>query len=277
VAPAFTRSSDFAIDKPAGHACPNLGDDNRCGIHSSLRSRGFAGCTVFDCFGAGQQVSRVTYGGRSWRDHPDTAGRMFAAFGVMRHLHELLYYLTEALAMPRAAAVHGDLGEARDGIEALAAGTPEDLLALDVAPLRAGVGELLGRASELVRSAVPNSGGGPGGRRGGRARPRKRDRRGADLIGAVLTGTDLRGTTLRGAYLIGADLTGADLRDCDLLGADLRGADLSGANLEGALFLLQSQVDSANGDVRTTLPAGRTRPAHWNGAAAARGGGGPIK
>jgi hypothetical protein len=255
VAPAFARSSDFAIDKPAGHACPNLGADFRCGIHASLRPRGFVGCTVFDCFGAGQQVSRVTYGGRSWRDDPDTAGQMFAVFGVLRHLHELLYYLTEALAMPRAAAVHGALAEARDGIEALAAGTPEEVLALDVAPLRAGVGELLGRASELVRSHGVRP-----------SRGRKRDRRGADLIGAVLTGTDLRGATLRGAYLIGADLTGADLGGCDLLGADLRGANLAGANLEGALFLLQSQVDSATGDSRTTLPDGRVRPAHWGAA-----------
>lgn len=260
MAPAFARSSDFAIDKPAGHACPNLGADFRCGIHSSLRSRGFAGCTVFDCFGAGQQASQVTYGGRNWRDDPDRAGQMFAAFGVLRHLHELLYYLTEALASPRAAAVHGALAEARDAIEALAGGTPEELLALDVAPLRAGVGELLGRVSELVRSHAR--------KRDRRSEARKWDRRGADLIGAVLTGTDLRGATLRGAYLIGADLTDADLRDCDLLGADLRGTNLSGANLEGALFLLQSQLDSATGDGRTTLPEGRIRPAHWGAAPA---------
>jgi hypothetical protein len=32
--PAFAKSSDFAIDKPAGRACPNLQDDFRCGIHA---------------------------------------------------------------------------------------------------------------------------------------------------------------------------------------------------------------------------------------------------
>ena len=37
VAPAFAASADFAIDKPAGHACPHLRDDALCGIHAELR------------------------------------------------------------------------------------------------------------------------------------------------------------------------------------------------------------------------------------------------
>ena len=264
VAPAFARSSDFAIDKPAGRACPNLGTDFRCGIHSSLRDKGFAGCTVFDCFGAGQQISRSTYAGRDWQADPAGAGQMFAAFGVMRHLHELLYYLTEALELPRARRLHAEVAEVRDGILALTDGSPDELLALDVAPLRTGVGDLLARVSDLARATA-----GARDPAGGRssAGGRKRDRRGADLVGAVLIGTNLRGATLRGAYLIGADLTDADLRDTDLLGADLRGAELSGANLTGALFLLQSQLDSARGDARTVLPAGRAHPDHWQAAA----------
>ena len=53
VAPAFSASADFAIDKPAGHPCPHLRPDFRCGIHTDLRGRGFRGCAVYDCFGAG--------------------------------------------------------------------------------------------------------------------------------------------------------------------------------------------------------------------------------
>jgi hypothetical protein len=261
VAPAFAASSDFAIDKPAGHACPNLTDTFRCGVHSSLRDRGFAGCTVFDCFGAGQQISQHTFAGRDWRTHPDEAGRMFAVFGVMRGLRELLYYLAEALEISRAASLHPQLREARDGIQALANGSPDDLLALDIRPLKAGVGDLLGRASDLARAPARTSA--RDARTSAPKGAQKRDRRGADLIGAVLTGTDLRGTTLRGAYLIGADLTNADLRDTDLLGTDLRGAKLHGANLQGALFLLQSQLDAATGDASTTLPTTRTHPGHW--------------
>jgi glutathione S-transferase len=174
---------------------------------------------------------------------------MFAAFHAMRNLHELLYYLTEALAVPAARPLRDELRAARDGIGKLADGSAEELIALDVAPLRSGAGDLLARVSDLARA--------------GTGRSRKRDRRGADLIGAVLTGTDLRGANLRGAYLIGADLTGADLRGADLLGTDLRGANLGGADLTGTIFLIQSQLDAARGTEATKLPESRTHPPHW--------------
>ncbi|MEU4540858.1 pentapeptide repeat-containing protein [Streptosporangium sp. NPDC023825] len=248
VVPAFSASSDFAIDKKAGQACPNLRTDFRCGIHTRLRDKGFRGCTVYDCFGAGQKVSQVTFGGQDWRRAPRTAKQMFEVFPIMRDLHELLWYLTEALTLPQALPVHGELGLALERTERLTRDTPDALVRLDVAAHRREVNALLLRTSELVRAGA------------GRG---KKDRRGADLIGAKLRGADLRGANLRGAYLIGADLRGADLRTADLIGADLRGADLSGADLTGSIFLIQSQLDAAKGDARTTLPPSLTRPAHW--------------
>ena len=56
----FARSADFAVDKPPATPCSNLAADFSCTIHDRLRVRGFAGCTVFDCFGAGQRLSQVT-------------------------------------------------------------------------------------------------------------------------------------------------------------------------------------------------------------------------
>jgi hypothetical protein len=64
VVPAFSASSDFAIDKAAGQPCPNLRADFACAIHDRLRQRGFPGCAVYDCFGAGQQVAQVTFNGQ---------------------------------------------------------------------------------------------------------------------------------------------------------------------------------------------------------------------
>ena len=247
VAPAFSASADFAIDKPAGEPCPHLHRDFRCGIHDRLRPRGFPGCTVYDCFGAGQQVAQVTFGGRDWRQAPHTASRMFAVFGVMRQLHELLWYLSEALTLPVAAPVHGELRRAFDETGRLTGGTPEELVALDVSGHRDTVNVLLSKASALVR--------GTGGA----------DRRGTDLIGADLRAADLRAANLRGAYLIGADLRRTDLGLADLTGADLRGADVRGADLRRALFLTQSQLDAATGDTATKLPPALTRPAHWPG------------
>ncbi|MCG7209170.1 pentapeptide repeat-containing protein [Streptomyces arenae] len=254
VALPFTASADFAVTKPAGTPCRNLGGDHRCGIHTELRGRGFAGCTVYDCFGAGQRVSQVTFGGRDWRSGPpEHVRRMVDVFPVVRQLHELLWYLTAALALPAARPVHAELEALLDRTEALALGTPEELAALDVAAHRQDVNALLLRASELARTGV-------------RSRGRTKDRRGADLMGARLRGADLRGASLRGAYLIAADLTGADLRDADLIGADLRDADLTDADLTGAFFLTQPQVDAARGSAGTRLPESVTRPVHWTAA-----------
>jgi uncharacterized protein YjbI with pentapeptide repeats len=248
VAPAFSVSADFAIDKPAGHPCPHLQPGFRCGIHHDLRGRGFRGCAVYDCFGAGQQVSQVTFGGRDWRQDPSAATQMYAVFPVMRQLHELLWYLAAALALPPARAVHGELRHALAATQALTNRPAGVLLALDTGRHRAQVNALLLRASELVRAQVP----GP-----------KLDRQGAGLIGARLARADLRGASLRGARLIGADLRHADLRLADLTGADLRGADLRGADLTTSLFLTQAQLDAAEGDSGTGVPAPLTRPAHW--------------
>ncbi|MDT0443333.1 pentapeptide repeat-containing protein [Streptomyces johnsoniae] len=248
VALPFAASTDFPVDKAAGRPCGNLRDDFRCGIHAELRDRGWVGCTVFDCFGAGQQVSAVTFGGLDWRRAPETAGRMFQVFPVMRALHELLWYVTEALALPAAAPVHPRLRRAARDLRQRADGDPESLLAFDIAALRADVNALLLRAGELVRAGVPG---------------RKKNHRGADLIGARLRGADLRGASLRGARLIAADLTRADLRTADVIGADFRDADLSGADLTGSIFLTQAQLDAARGDATTRLPATLSRPAHW--------------
>ncbi|WP_251096026.1 pentapeptide repeat-containing protein [Streptomyces sp. Caat 7-52] len=253
VALPFARSADFALDKPAGRPCPNLQGDHRCGIHADLRQKGFTGCTVYDCFGAGQKVSQVTFGGQDWRTgSKEHARRMFDVFPVVRQLHELLWYVTEALSLPAARPVHPELRQAREKTERLTRGTPGELAALDVAAHRQEVNVLLLRTSELARAGV-----------GGKGRGKGKDRRGADLIGARLKGADLRGASLRGAYLIAADLTGADLRGADLIGADLRDADLTDADLTGAFFLTQPQLNAARGSLGTRLPGSVGRPVHW--------------
>ena len=230
------------VDKPGGRPCLNLLDDDRCGIHATLREDGWPGCTVFECLGAGQQVSQVTYAGVSWREN-DNLAEMGAVLTVMRQLHEMLVHLDEVERRtpdPEAASV-------RTRVEELTGADPETLLTADVDDLHEQVGGLLGAASERVR----------------RRWPAARDMSRRDLAGQRLTG-DLRGCTLRGALLLGADLAGADLTDADLLGADVRGADLTGADLSTALFLTQPQANAATGDGATRLPRGLDHPRHWS-------------
>ncbi|HEX3490471.1 MAG TPA: pentapeptide repeat-containing protein [Streptosporangiaceae bacterium] len=241
IIPAFSVSADFAIDKPAGQPCPQLRNDFRCGIHGSLRERGFRGCAVYDCFGAGQQVCQVTFAGQ-----PAPPRELQAVFPVMRQLHELLWHLTAALALPAARPVAPQLGQVRQEITELTRLDAPALLNLDLGQRWSQAGALLRQASELARAGL-----------------RGPDHAGADLAGARLRGADLAGASLRGATLIGADLAAASLRLADLTGADLRDADLSGADLAQSLFLTQSQLDAARGDGATRLPGLLRRPQAW--------------
>ncbi|MEC0242563.1 pentapeptide repeat-containing protein [Paenibacillus dokdonensis] len=253
----FSSSSDFAFDKDAGTPCQNLRTDFRCSVHDSLRQRGMRGCTVYDCFGAGQKVSQITYEGRDWRQAPDTAKQMFGVFPIMWQLHELLWYLTEALTLQHARPIFDDLRVALEETDRLTQKNPESLLEINISIYRAEINTLLLRTSELVREDARNK------HKGSLGHTKKIQSRGADLIGAKLRNADLRYQSFRGAYLIAADLSGADLRVTDLIGADLRDADLKGADLTGSIFLTQAQINSAKGDAGTKLPSSLTRPSHW--------------
>lgn len=252
VALAFAKSADFPFDKPAGEPCVNLDPHDACRIHPQLRDRGFKGCTVFDCFGAGQKVSRQTFEGRSWRDDPATRASMFETFPVVRRLHELLWYLDEAIALIEPTRDASLWRDAFARIKQLSDGMPEMLADLDVDAEYDAARGLLVEASAIARGTVrPWTG------RGRAPEP------GSDLMGARLAGADLQGRTLRGSIAIAADLSNARLHRCDLLGVDFRDADLRGADLDGAIYLTQMQVNAARGDSSTVLPAGFERPTHW--------------
>ncbi|WP_139999487.1 pentapeptide repeat-containing protein [Paenibacillus paridis] len=254
----FAASADFAINKDAGQPCSNLQANFRCGVHMNLRQLGFKGCTVYDCFGAGQKVSQFTYKGQDWRRVPESAAPMFEVFRIMKQLQELLWYLSEALAMPETQSIHSELQLALEETEHLTNLDPESFMKVDIVKHRADVNVLLLQTSEFVRTEAQRK------QKPSKGKGRQRSfGRGADLIGAKLKGSDLRSSNLRGAYLIAADLRGADLRAADLIGADFRDADLSGADLSESIFLTQAQLNSAKGDDQTKLPTYLARPTHW--------------
>jgi hypothetical protein len=273
--PAFVRSADFAFSKPAGVACRHLDAGARCEIHARLLPAGMRGCVAYDCFGAGQRVVALL--------GPVRTPAVLAAYDVVRQLHELLWYVTDALTRPSAAPVHAPLSAARARLEHLV-DTIAETPSIDPSTERATVAPLLRRASTLVRTrSNPHPSGDPAGRdlaghnlagpdlRGTDLAGRDlrgtdlagRDLRAADLAGRDLRGADLGGADLSTALLVGADLRGADLRAADLLAADLRGADLTDADLTDALYLTRTQLGGARGSAATTLPHRLPHPAHW--------------
>ena len=237
------------MDKEPGQPCPYLQQDFRCSIHQGLRERGLKGCSSFDCFGAGQKVSQITFKNIDWKSNPESAEQMFKAFLIMRQLHEMLWYLREALTLEAAGVIHEDLGAMDEKIQKLTMLVPAKLFQLNVSTLRSEVSPLLDRTFELAGNKADKS--------------KKGSLRKNNFIGADLKGRELSGINFKGACLIAADLKGAKAEGTNFLGADLRDADLRGADLRGSLFLTQAQLNVARGDFQTKIPPRLNRPEHW--------------
>lgn len=251
----FSRSADYALDKPAGSPCQNLAADFSCTIHDRLRPRGFRGCTVYDCFGAGQNISQRLFAGKSWSEDPASKDNMFAAFKAARQLQEMLWYLAEARQRTFDPDAAEQAEQLRETIVQAVGGGLAQLLGADVQALRSRVRETLMDISEEVRSSYFAA---------GKEHLDPELQPGADLMGRDFRSRRLCGADLRGAYLIAADMRGSDLSGVDLLGADLRDAKLEGADLSLALFLTQPQLNAAGGNRRTLIPEDLEVPAHWS-------------
>ncbi|MGB3633808.1 MAG: pentapeptide repeat-containing protein [Rubrobacteraceae bacterium] len=95
----------------------------------------------------------------------------------------------------------------------------------------------------------------------------------ADLRHSYLRGAVLYNSNLRNAKLESADLSPSEsngnkqptnLDGVDLLNADLKKANLRGADMRQVKYLVQRQIENAEGDLDTQLPTGLTRPPHWS-------------
>lgn len=256
VALYFSASEGFPTNKDAGNPCINLQSDFTCSVHKNLREKGLKGCTAYDCFGAGQKVAQVTFHGQDWRQAPESADEMFQVFLIMRQLHEMLWYLSEAFILQTDHGIKEEIRLRMEDTESLTLLKVNSLLALDVEEHRNKVNKLLKSTSELVRSKAGNG-------KNHNSRSRNVNSHRLDYFGADLRKTNLIGADLRGACLIAANLSGVDLSSADLIGADLRDADISGANLTNSIFLTQAQINTAKGDSKTKLPMMIVRPSYW--------------
>jgi hypothetical protein len=147
VATSFDASEDFAISKAAGTPCPHLAFDHRCTIHAELAERGFLGCAIYDCYGAGPKITRAFAGGCSSQRQRN------AAFMAMRIVHELLWQLVEASPMCPAgeADLAGELAREVAALEALAQAPTSTLDLTDLETRETRVGELLRRLGHVLR------------------------------------------------------------------------------------------------------------------------------
>lgn len=150
VAPSFEASEDFAFDKPAGTRCPNLQRDHRCAIHAELTVRGFSGCAIYDCHGAGQRATRAFSG-----EHQESERN--EAFLVLRAVCELLWLATEAVKLcpGTAADVARGLEERIRHLDAIAGLGDAALFEVDLKPHRDEVQRLARRIGDALGGRTP--------------------------------------------------------------------------------------------------------------------------
>ena len=250
VALYFSASDGFPEDKEAGKPCINLKSDYTCCVHEKLNSKGLKGCLGYDCFGAGQKVSQVTFTGKDWMKFPENKEKMFEAFLIMRKLHEMKWYLAQAYCLQTSQSMKCEINSLLESMEQLTNLNTDSLLSIDLEIQRNLVNEFLNVTSDMVRMKAS--------KKLGRKSKRKIDYFGADLRKANMLGADLRG-----ACLIAANLSGVNFSGADVIGADMRDANIKGADFSECIFLTQPQVNSAKGDSLTKLPIMIDRPSHW--------------
>ncbi|MBA4508674.1 pentapeptide repeat-containing protein [Clostridium sporogenes] len=252
----FSKSDGFPNDKEAGNPCINLDEEFKCKVHKELRKKGLKGCTAYDCFGAGQKVAKVTYKGENWRENPGISQQMFDVFLVMRQIHEMLWYLSEASRMQDDLNIKYKINNMIMEIVKVSNLDAVSLIKLDLVVYRSKVNALLLETSKFIRNKYKKG-------KSSNINHKKLIAGRLNLIGADLKKKRLVGENLSGALLIAADLKGINLSGVDFLGADLRDADLRGADLSRSIYLTQLQLNSAKGDINTQLPISLSRPEHW--------------
>lgn len=181
---------------------------------------------------------------------------MYEVFLIMRQLHEMLWYLKQALLIQTNEKIKSKINDLITETEDITKSAPDLLIALDIEVHRDNVNTLLRQTSEFIRAKALSN-------RKTNLKRKKTIAGRLDCIGADLKKINLKGADLRGAFLIASDLRGNDLSYADLIGADLRDADIRGANLKDSLFITQAQINSAKGDSNTILPKSIVRPASW--------------
>lgn len=244
----FSKSDGFPHNKDAGKPCINLKSDFKCSVHNNLYTKGLKGCIGYDCFGAGQKISQITFNGEDWSDSSEHSQKMFESFYVMRQLHEMLWYLNEAFNLQKDTVLKEGIKKLIDSTNNLTLLDADSLLQINIANHRDKVNVFLRKTSDMIRRKSPKS---------------NNNLESKTYFGKDFRNLDLRGADLRGAFLIAANLKGMNLAGADFIGADLRDADFSGADLSKSIFLTQSQINSAKGDKSTKLPTNITKPNHW--------------
>ena len=236
------KTDGFPADKEGGRPCRHLMGDFRCDMHERLAEKNMKGCLSYDCFGAGQKVTRIYGADKNWRLNPEKAGEIFQVFLIMFQLHQIQWYLLEALSLNIGEQLKGEIEALINENENMTGKSPEDILKLDIGEYQLHVNQVLKQVNCKVATKTI----------GGKNFPGKNFRK------ARLDNMDFSM-----ALMIADDLEGCSLNGTSFLGADIRDDNIRNTDLSHSIFLTQMQINSAKGNIHTRLPENLTMPATW--------------
>lgn len=244
----FSKTEGFPENKDAGIPCKNLLTNYKCKIHPELSDSGLKGCSAYDCFGAGQQVTSLMQKKPEWNTiAPEEKSIIFNAFLKVMQIHHTLWYLTEALTLNLSTVEKGQLELLRDMGKKLTAQPIEELQNIDIISFQNKGNQLLKLICQEVGTMFNN-----------------KTVTSRNYIGKSMKGKNLTGQDFSMSLLIAASLEQSDLYGANFLGADMRDTNIRNTDLSHCLFLNQMQINAAKGNKNTALPPYLSRPSIWN-------------
>ncbi|MEG1478892.1 MAG: pentapeptide repeat-containing protein [Clostridiales bacterium] len=239
------KTDGFPENKKAGKPCKNLMLDFRCAIHPQLVQAKMKGCLGYHCFGAGQMVTGLYYPDTNWRTKPQKADEIFTTFLTAFQLHQMLWYLIQALSAVEDENLIADIEALILKNEQLTKKLPNELLNIEVENYRLKVNEILKKViAKTTNSPIS-------------------DHENKDFLGKNFKGANLDGKDFSMALLIAANFEGCSLIGANFLGADMRDVNIKNTDLTKAMFLTQMQINTAKGNANTKLPPNICRPIFW--------------
>jgi len=217
-----------------------LMEDFSCDTHKKLAELNLKGCLTYDCFGAGQKVTKSIYQNIDWQKNPDMKDEIFKVFLIVTKLHQILWYLIQATTICDDSDLMSVFNQLIEENKEMTNMAPKEILKIEVKGYMDKANVALKKICMLEPGEVNK-----------------------DFIGHDFKKENLDGRDFTMSLLIGANLQGCSLSVTNFLGADMRGANIKDTNLSSSLFLTQMQINSARGNSATRIPANLTRPTYW--------------
>lgn len=228
----FSKMDGFYGNKKAGTKCIHLDIQHRCTIYQDLLKKHSKGCRIYECFGAGQLVTK------KYPKNQQVNQEVCDVYLLMYPLHQILWYLLQAKQYGQKE-VETMISKVQESI----ALPSKDLLKMDVNAILIEAKQVLKKACDTLTKTDQT---------------KKQTYFQKDFSKQQLDEKDFSMTSM-----IGCNLEGSHLFHTNFLATDMRDVNIKNTDMSQCYFLTQGQINSAIGNQYTILPNDLTRPSTW--------------